>query len=221
MDGKSHLAAGFIFAGVGLIVTQTPLQHAAIPLVIGGLSGITPDLDHQNGILIKRVTVITHWVTSLAILFSAMYFSYKIHLFEISNEGNLFLLAGVTTFVLIILFLISRLKPKKILLISGIILIVSGNVISSIALILIGVYFICASQLKHRGLTHSLYFLLFWSCICFYIEKELNYSMIWLTGTLGYFSHLITDHWFSKRKIKWLKTNEVMHIVKKIKKNIT
>lgn len=217
MDGKSHLAAGFIFAGVGLMFMQTPIQQATIPLVIGGLSGIAPDLDHHNSILMKRVTMITYWVISLFILLSAMYFSYKLHLFEISNDTTFYLLVGATLLTLIVIFFMSRLKTKKILFISGIIVIVVGNVFSSIALILIGVYFVCASQLKHRGLTHSLYFLIFWSLICYYIEKETNQPMIWLSGTLGYFSHLITDHWFTKTKIKWIKSNEIMRFINKCK----
>lgn len=218
MDGKNHLAAGVIFSGLGLMVMNTPLTEVAIPLIVGGISGLAPDLDHQNSIFIKRVRIVTYLILSVSILAFFSFILYKLYITNAIENNFLIVISSVSIIIATILItLIGRLKTKSSLLIGGLLLIVIGLVVTSVSISLLGIYFASASLLKHRGLTHSLHYLVFWSFICFYIEKETGFRFIWLSGTLGYLSHLITDNWFSKRKIKWIKTREITWLVKKIK----
>lgn len=217
MDGKSHLAAGVIFASVGLMVTNTPLQDSALPLVVGGFSGLAPDLDHSNSTLTKRFSVPTKMLISLAISLISICLAYQ--LYTADNPRWMYL--GIIALGIILFVITLIIKPKTLLLFSGVILLIFGITLpqQSFTLVFFGVFVMIASRLKHRGLTHSLYFLIFWSLICFLAQIETGFNGIWLAGTLGYFSHLLTDHWFSKTKIKWLKPNELNGLVKKFKGN--
>ncbi|WP_121616847.1 metal-dependent hydrolase [Virgibacillus halodenitrificans] len=213
MDGKSHLATGVVFAGMGLLVTDAPLQTSAIPLIVGGFSGLVPDLDHSNSTLTKRLSVPFKMLISLAISIATLYFSSQLYM----TNNAIWIYWGVVILGVILLTLMFLLKPKLVLLITGIILVVVGLVLKEqfISLILFGVYVMIASHLKHRGLTHSLYFLIFWSLISFFAQRETGLSGIWLAGTLGYLSHLLTDDWFTKTKVKWLKPKEFKCLYKK------
>lgn len=215
MDGKSHLAAGVIFAGFGLMVTDTPLQDSALPLIVGGFSGLAPDLDHSNSTLTKRFSVPVKFLIGLGLSISTMYFAYQLY----ATNTPKWMYLCVIMLGAILLSLTFVMKPKPLLLISGLILFITGLTLpgQSFSLVLFGVYVMIASRLKHRGLTHSLYFLLFWSLICLLAQRETGFSGIWLAGTLGYLSHLLTDDWFTKTKIKWLKPKEFQWLTKKFK----
>ncbi|MEX3623584.1 metal-dependent hydrolase [Viridibacillus arvi] len=217
MDGKSHLAAGVIFSGIGLMVANPPLQEVALPLVIGGISGLAPDLDHHNSILTKKVSKYVRWLLSVGVSVFMFYIAYQLYILKFEKEIVFgIVLIGVIASVLFLSFM----KSKNLLLISGLILILVGLCLLNtiISVVLLGFFISIASQLKHRGLTHSLYSLLFWSVICLNVQMEIGQNNIWLAGTLGYLSHLLTDDWFTRRRIKWIKTNEVMWLIKKVKR---
>jgi inner membrane protein len=218
MDGKSHLAAGVIFSGFGLMVTDTPLQEIAIPLIAGGFSGLAPDLDHSNSTLTKRFSVPVKMLMSMGIVIPTLYLSFQLYL---ANYPKLMYLGVVVLGAALLAVSMLLIKPKDFLLFSGLILLIVGFCLpdQSISLVLLGIYVMIASRLKHRGLTHSLYFLFFWSLICSFAQKETGINGIWLAGTLGYFSHLLTDHWFSKTKIQWIKPKEIKWLIQKIKSN--
>lgn len=217
MDGKSHLAAGVIFSGVGLMVTDTPLQEIAMPLIIGGISGLAPDLDHQNSILTQKFSFPIRILMSVGSAVLTLYLAYQLFLFQFAKEYIIgVILVGATLLALSLAYM----KPKTLLLISGIALVIVGILLPNtmISLVVLGLFVVIASRLKHRGLTHSLYFLIFWSIFSFLLQKEIGQNHIWLAGTLGYLSHLLTDDWFTKTKIKWIKTKEVMWLAKKLKR---
>lgn len=215
MDGKNHLAAGVIFAGIGLMVTDTPLQESAVPLIIGGFSGLAPDLDHSNSTLTKRFSVPIKMLIGIGITILTLFLAFRLYI-----EGNpKWMYLGVVMLGVILLSLTFLIKPKPLLFISGLILFIVGLALpeQSISLLLFGIFVMVASRLKHRGLTHSLYFLLFWSWICYLEQKETGLSGIWLAGTLGYLSHLLTDDWFTKTKVKWLNPKEFQWLRKRLK----
>lgn len=219
MDGKSHLAAGVIFAGIGLMVTDAPLQSVAIPLAVGGISALAPDLDHSNSTLTKKVINPIRSILSLSVLLLTMYVAYELYQRQYSLE---YIITAAIVGASLLTVLTLYLKPKELLLLSGLLIIGSALFIFeySVSLMLLGIFVITASRLKHRGLTHSLYYLAFWSLLCFFAQRNLNIDGIWLAGTLGYLSHLLTDDWFTKTKIKWIKAKEVIWFFNKIKKSI-
>lgn len=220
MDGKNHLAAGVIFAASGLMVTNAPLQEVAIPLIIGGISGLAPDLDHHNSLLIKRVSKISNTVIPLILVSALGFLAFR--LYEANYSFGVVSISSIIGLAIIIgfqYFYFKKLTAKQSILVGGFVMAALGAFTSLLSLVLTGLFLICASQLKHRGLTHSLYFLAFWSFICWSIQYDTNIQYIWASGTLGYLSHLITDHWFTKRKIKWLKASEFKQIKKKLKLN--
>ena len=200
MDGKSHVIVGLFATGVTMYATHN--DSMTVPLIVGAISSLAPDLDHHNGSLTKKIS------TPLQILFSLLFLA--VSLFVLMKTGK-FIYAGSWIYGvgLLVLFIIcvSWLRHMKT------ILMLTGLLISFIgwfafhdkwSIIAVGLFIAISSRLKHRGPTHSLYFLAIWSGICFLIQKDLLINGLWLAGTVGYFSHLLADQLFTKQRIKWL-----------------
>lgn len=200
MDGKSHVIVGLFATGITMYATNNDAM--TVPLIVGAISSLAPDLDHHNGSLTKKVS------TPLKLLFSLLFLS--VALFVLIKTGKL-IYSGYWMYGLgiglVFLLCISWLRHlKTILMLTGILIAFLGWFAfwGHWWIIAIGLFITIASRLKHRGLTHSLYFLGIWSGICFLLQKDLLINGLWLAGTVGYFSHLLADHFFTKQRIKWL-----------------
>lgn len=200
LDGKSHVIVGLFATGVTMYATNNDAM--TVPLIVGAISSLAPDLDHHNGSLTKKVS------SPLKILFSFLFLA--VSLFIVMKTGKLIYsgswIYGVGILVLFI-FCISWLRNlKTILMLSGLLISFIGwfAFYGNWSIIALGLFIAISSRLKHRGPTHSLYFLAIWSGICFLIQKDLQIDGLWLAGTVGYFSHLLADQLFTKQSIKWL-----------------
>ncbi|PET44946.1 hypothetical protein CN514_21375 [Bacillus sp. AFS001701] len=200
LDGKSHVIVGLFATGVTMYATKN--DSMTVPLIVGAISSLAPDLDHHNGSLTKKVSM------PLKVLFSLLFFA--VTLFIVVKTGKL-IYSGSWIYAVGILLLfiicVSWLRNlKTILMLTGILIAIIGWFFfyGYWSLFALGLFIAVSSRLKHRGPTHSLYFLAVWSGICYLLQKDLMINGLWLAGTVGYFSHLLADQLFTKQSIKWL-----------------
>ncbi|MFF2875483.1 metal-dependent hydrolase [Gottfriedia sp. NPDC057991] len=200
MDGKSHVIVGLFATGVTMYATKN--DSMTVPLIVGAISSLAPDLDHHNSSLTKKVSM------PLKVLFSLLFLA--VTLFIVVKTGKL-IYSGSWIYAvgILILFIVcvSWLRNlKTILMLTGILIAVIGWFFfyGYWSIFALGLFVAVSSRLKHRGPTHSLYFLAFWCGICYLLQKDLMINGLWLAGTVGYFSHLLADQLFTKQSIKWL-----------------
>ncbi|MEH7454470.1 metal-dependent hydrolase [Gottfriedia acidiceleris] len=200
MDGKSHVIVGLFATGVTMYATKN--DSMIVPLIVGAISSLAPDLDHHNSSLTKKVSM------PLKVLFSLLFLA--VSLFIVVKTGKL-IYSGSWIYAVGILLLfiicVSWLRNlKTILMLTGILIAVIGWFFfyGYWSIFALGLFIAVSSRLKHRGPTHSLYFLAVWCGICYLLQKDLMINGLWLAGTVGYFSHLLADQLFTKQSIKWL-----------------
>jgi inner membrane protein len=215
MDGKSHLAVGLMSSALTLTIIDIPTKALLVPMIVGGISSLAPDLDHKNSTLTNKLSNPMRVIMTIVIVLLTVCISHYLD----QNYSDQYEFVGYAIGALVLLLFHIFFRPKMLLFLTGAALTAGGifYLPHHKWLILLGAFIMTASLLKHRGLTHSLYFLIFWSLICFMAENKLKIEGIWLTGSIGYLSHLLTDHWFTRTKIKWIKTKEVLWIYNKLK----
>ncbi|WP_158095117.1 metal-dependent hydrolase [Gottfriedia luciferensis] len=200
MDGKSHVIVGLFATGITMYATNNDAM--TVPLIVGAISSLAPDLDHHNGSLTKKVSM------PLKILFSLLFLA--VTLFIVIKTGKLIYsgswIYGISIFLLFIICVSWLRNLKAILMLTGLLIAFIGwfAFYGNWSIIAVGLFIAVSSRLKHRGPTHSLYFLAIWSGICYLLQTDLHTNGLWLAGTVGYFSHLLADQLFTKQRIKWL-----------------
>jgi inner membrane protein len=200
LDGKSHVIVGLFATGVTMYATKN--DSMIVPLVVGAISSLAPDLDHHNSSLTKKVSM------PLKVLFSLLFLA--VTLFIVVKTGKLIYSGSwIYAIGILVLFIIcvSWLRNiKTILMLTGLLIAVIGWFFfyGYWSIFAIGLFIAVSSRLKHRGPTHSLYFLAIWSGICYLLQKDSSVNGLWLAGSVGYFSHLLADQLFTKQSIKWL-----------------
>lgn len=192
MKGVSHLAIGTaIGLGIGLYTEVPPLTLGLFALV-GGISGLAPDLD-TNGLASNKITLSKGLIQmpllllGMGILVLTLYEGFTTNVFD--RRFIFYVLAGLA------LMGFSRyLKQKRMLTFTGIGLVITGMVwYSELWLILFGLYIIIASFLPHRSYTHSILGACFFAWIMYLLEEAVGVDGLFIVGTAGYISHLVAD----------------------------
>ncbi|WP_165346822.1 metal-dependent hydrolase [Gottfriedia acidiceleris] len=200
MDGKSHVIVGLFATGVTMYATKN--DSMTVPLIVGAISSLAPDLDHHNSSLTKKVSM------PLKVLFSLLFLAVTLFIVvktgKLIYSGSWIYAVGILTLFIVCVSWLRNLKT--ILMLTGILIAVIGWFFfyGYWSIFALGLFVAVSSRLKHRGPTHSLYFLAVWSGICYLLQKDLMINGLWLAGTVGYFSHLLADQLFTKQSIKWL-----------------
>lgn len=198
MDGKIHAVIG---AGTGVVVAQAAGQdaiHTAVLITAGIIASLAPDLD-TAGKLANKISLshkmIQGFVRTTGILTGAYAW------FGLSGAAMYIGLAlGV-----FLLWIAPKFSQKLMLFISGAAIIVAGAAMSEVWVWLAGLYVTGAALVSHRGYTHSLIGLLFFSVLAFYISERFSVHGLYWALILGYASHLLADMRFlpgNKRGIK-------------------
>lgn len=200
MRGTSHAVVGL--AAGGALAYAGDYSSTETMFIIGTavISALAPDLD-TNGKLTNRLIISPHLIQGIfamigiAIL-AASYFQL------LGIEKWLGYAIGAALVILPTIFI----TPKVMLIGSGVGILTTGVYLMEIWIISFGVFVTIAAFLPHRGLTHSIWGLLFFSWIAFGFQNYAGVEGVWVAGTLGYLSHLITDMKFmplNRRGVKW------------------
>jgi inner membrane protein len=204
MKGSSHLTIGIAVGAIAGYITQPDLTTILVCAGIGGVSGVAPDLD-TNGLASNRITLskkVSKALMEIAGIGILLTLVYKVLTNGMSND---IYIPGAMGLVLLI---VSRLiTQKRMLTITGILVMLLGFVIDqSIGILLAGSYITIASFLPHRSYTHSLLGVAFYALILHYLHQEWPIDGMVLAGMAGYISHLVADMKalpVNRRGVKW------------------
>ena len=204
MKGSSHLTIGIAVGAIAGYITQPDLMTVAICAAIGGVSGVAPDLD-TNGLASNRITLskrVSKTLMEIAGIGILLTLIYQVMTNGMSSDIYIFGAIGL------VLLIVSRLiTQKRMLTITGILVMLLGFVVNkSIGILLAGSYITLASFLPHRSYTHSLLGVAFYALILNYLHQEWPIDGMVLAGMAGYISHLLADMKVlpvNRRGVKW------------------
>lgn len=117
---------------------------------------------------------------------------------------DIYFFAGIGLLLLIISRMITQ---KRMLTITGILVMLLGFILNeSIGILLAGSYIVFASFMAHRSYTHSLLGVVFYILILKYLYLECPITGIIAAGVAGYVNHLVADMKLlpmNRRGVKW------------------
>lgn len=198
MNGTAHAAVGGAIGYIAANSFSSSPSATVILIGLGAVSALVPDLD-IDGKLSGRMTFSHKLLRSLAQLIGMLMIFYS--LYE-GTQTSKFVGMGIG---LAILLFASRLKQKHMLTLTGIGVLAGGISLQESWLTLFGVYILVASIVSHRGYTHSILGIIFFSLIASRLESSLGIQGVYYTCLVSYVSHLVTDSKilpFNKRGIK-------------------
>jgi inner membrane protein len=203
MKGSTHLIIGTaIGMGAALYFRPFTLNNAALYLAISAFSALSADLDGESmitsklGKLTRLLRELVLW-TGIVMSATSMYLYFKLHLFysEFTTVAVMLLLLGFVTKAGII--------RNGLISILGGVLIYAGWLFKMNWLIGFGLFIVVVPWLKHRGMSHTLWALIFWGGIGIGLEQQLQIEGIALVSVAGYLSHLLADT-LTPNGVKWL-----------------
>ncbi|MBB3114786.1 inner membrane protein [Paenibacillus phyllosphaerae] len=203
MKGRTHAIIGLTIGAAASVYYPMSVQSTALYLIVGGFSALSADLDGTNMLsskldkLTKAIRASVLWAGILGTIISAV-------LFWMRPEPQLVLWAASGAAVL--LGLITRHGTLRNLLVCliGVGLFYAGVVNDHMLwLIGLGVYIAIVPWLAHRGLSHSIWAVLYWCWLGRELQNDLNYEGVALVAAAGYLSHLVADT-LTPSGVKWL-----------------
>jgi inner membrane protein len=203
MKGSTHLIIGSAI-GLAAAAYYRPftLNNAALYLAVSAFSALSADLDGESmitsklGKLTRLLRELVLW-TGLVMTGASIYLYFKLHLSysEFSTFAVMLLLLGFVTKAGII--------RNGLVSLFGAVLIYTGWLFKMNWLIGFGLFIAVVPWLKHRGMSHTLWALMYWGGIGIGLEQQLQIEGIALVSVAGYFSHLLADT-LTPNGVKWL-----------------
>ncbi len=204
MKGTSHLLIGTAAGAIAGYTAQPDIKIALIGAVVGGISGVVPDLD-TNGLASNSITVskkVSKWLMETAGIVILLILVYQAITTGLSED--IYLYGGIGLLLLIVSRLITQ---RRMLTITGILVMLLGFVLGqSIGILLAGSYIIIASFLPHRSYTHSIIGIVFYGFILTKLNEQWPSEGFVAAGLAGYISHLFADMKIlpvNRRGVKW------------------
>jgi inner membrane protein len=211
MKGSTHLIIGSTIGLAAAAFFPFTLKNAALYLTVSAFSALSADLDGQSMLISKLgkmsriLRELVLWTGALLIV-GAIYAYFTHHLFypKFTAVAVIAVLLGFVTREGII--------RNALISLIGCCLIYAGWLFKMNWLIGFGCFITVVPWFKHRGMSHTIWALIFWGVIGLGLEKQLQVEGIALVSAAGYFSHLLADtltpsgvKWFSplyKKSIK-------------------
>ncbi len=187
-------ASGFIVANS---LGSTPGITASL-VVIGGVSGLMPDMD-IDGKLANKVTVSSKMMKAVAQMIGVLMMVYS---YLEGNGKEQWLGIGYGAGMIILSTFITQ---RRMLTITGIGVTACGWQLDEKWLWLLGIYILTASIVSHRTYTHSILGIVYFGVMAYYLEASLMIEGVFEACMIGYASHLFGDMKFlpfNKRGIK-------------------
>lgn len=212
MKGQTHLAVG---VGIGAIASfYQPLEHIHIVIVTTGIASLAADLDGNN-LLNKRVTKTAKQFKEFGVIIAlalmiisvvSLFLDVKLLPFIIESWFTLqikLLLFGLGAVILS--FALRKQETLKNIIMSllGLALIYYAATNEWWWLVMFGLFIGGAGWFSHRGPTHTLWAVLYWAGMSFFLEESTGIKGLTLISSLSYLSHIIGDM-LTKRGVKFI-----------------
>lgn len=202
MKGRTHLAVGL---GIGVIasVSSTP-EDIPVMLAAAGVASLAPDLDGRN-LLNRRVTKTAKKIKKSGVYVAAVLMVLALLSFFLDFsflpfvEGNWLqlqnkLLLFVWGVVILGFSLRSQETLKNILMsIIGLLLVYYAATNEFWWLVLFALYIGVAGWFAHRGITHTIWAMIYWWYMSDLMENSLAVNGLAVVSTLAYLSHIVGD----------------------------
>lgn len=186
LNGTAHTVIG---AGAGFLtanVLQTDPTGTIILVGLGAISGLMPDVD-IDGKLSNKITISHKLIKSIVQCLSVL-----LVLLSYFLGSGIYKWTGIAA-GLIIFFLSSFIKQRRMLTMTGIGLFIGGFYLHENWLWQLGIFIIAASFVPHRSYTHSIIGILAFSYISYQLEASMKMNGIFIACFLGYISHIVAD----------------------------
>jgi inner membrane protein len=202
MKGSTHIVIGAAIGTAAALYFPFHLKHASIYLSVATFSALIADLDGTS-LLSGKLSKLSRWLRDfglwsgllLVIGNAYMYFSWD-------RFNPTFAVIAVTILLLGLVTSQGMIRNTLVSMI-GIGLLYAGVRTKQIWLLELGVFVAWVPWLKHRGMSHTVWALIFWGEIGWRLEKQLNIEGILATSVAGYASHLLADT-LTPNGVKWL-----------------
>ncbi|WP_071392920.1 metal-dependent hydrolase [Bacillus tuaregi] len=212
MKGQTHLAIGL---GIGVMASfNQPAVSIPILLITSGVASLAADLDGNN-LLNKRITKTAKlfkefgFIIALALIILSvvsLFFDGNVlpflneKWFTLQNKLILLVLGAV-----IFSFSLRKLETVKNIFMSfiGLALIYYGAENEIWWLVMLAIYIGGAGWFPHRGLTHTIWALMYWIYLSYLLETSTGVKGLMLVSSISYLSHIAGDM-LTKRGVKFL-----------------
>jgi inner membrane protein len=202
MKGSTHLAIGALIGAAFAVYHRMDFAAGALTVSVATFSALGADLDGQSllsGKLSRTSRFIRDSIFALGIVllgWAGLRYAVAGRIPpELAGSGGSVILLGFAARVGLI---------RNILLsLIGASLAGWGWLGGMVWLAGLGLFVGAAPWLKHRGLTHTVWALLYWSAIGWGLERQLQIPGIAAAAAGGYFSHLAADT-LTPQGVKWL-----------------
>ncbi len=201
MKGSTHLAIGTVIGAAAAVYYPFTLTNAALYISLSAFSALSADLDGPSllssrvGKLSRILHDVCHWA-GFALLAGVLFL-------YITRQQVYPILTTVAVLAFIIGF-VAKVGTLRNVLVSaiGIGNIAAGYMLQMYWLIGFGLFVAIAPWLRHRGMTHTIWAVLFWAAIGWGLENQLHIEGIMKVAAAGYFSHLLADT-LTPSGVKW------------------
>ncbi len=212
MKGRTHLTIGL---GIGAVASVSQsLEMMPVILVASGVASLAPDLDGNN-LLNKRVTKTAILIKKSGVfvgvalmVLTLITFFWDVNFFSFLderwfNQQNILLLFGLGA-VILGLSVKSQETLKNILMSVLSLFLLYYAVTNELWWLFMFALFIGgAGWFPHRGLTHTIWALIYWWYMSYLLEVSIKVEGLALISTIAYLSHIVGDM-LTKKGVKFL-----------------
>lgn len=202
MKGSTHLAIGLVIgAAAALYHPLAPVRSAAY-IAAAGLSALAPDLDGTN-MLSAKLGGLSRAIHRGALVGGAVAAAAAAYLYMSGMAVPAPLVWIGIPLMLVLMSVSSGTIRNGLVSLVGVGLAAAGLRSGQTWLIGLGAYTAWAPWLKHRGMTHTVWALLYWYWLGREAESQLHVPGLAIVAAAGYASHLIADT-LTSLGVKWL-----------------
>ncbi|MEK0315888.1 metal-dependent hydrolase [Cohnella sp. 56] len=202
MKGSTHLAIGLVIGAAAAVYHQPTAVQSAAYIAAAGLSALAPDLDGTN-MLSAKLSGLSRAIHRGALGGGAIAAAAAAYLYATGQTVPLLLVWVGIPLMLVLMSVSSGTIRNGLVSLVGIGLAVAGARGGDVWLIGLGAYTAWAPWLKHRGMTHTVWALLYWYWLGREAESGLDIPGLAVVGAAGYASHLVADT-LTSLGVKWL-----------------
>jgi len=202
MKGTTHLAIGCAIGALACAYYPFSMNSAALYITVAGMSALSADLDGPS-ILSGKITKLSGMLRNLALLTGILLMAgLAYRYFVLGGFDRTYAICA--TAVLLLGFVAKQgIIRNALVSLIGCGLLYFGWTSRQDWLVGLGAFVVWAPWLKHRGMTHTVWALIFWGTIGWGLEQQLKVDGIAAVATAGYASHLLADT-MTPNGVKWL-----------------
>ncbi|MBD8497216.1 metal-dependent hydrolase [Paenibacillus arenosi] len=201
MKGTTHLAIGVTIGMGAAAYFPFSFKSAGLYVAISAFSALSADLDGPS-LLSRRIGQLSRWIRESIVWLGAVLVAGLAYQYVINEHVNMEWTMGA--FIIFLLGFITKegIIRNAIVSLIGAVLMFIGWQSHMYWLIGFGLFVAWAPWLSHRGLTHTIWAVIFWGMIGYGLEQQLQVEGIMAVSVLGYVSHLVADT-LTPRGVKW------------------